>query len=102
MDGSQKHQMVFVGKHQTGHEEWFCPICGRRLLMHAPPNYSKKVLTPGDEMVTHSASKYGFQLDMTASSAVSGEQNANDHAVIEEKLDNLRNMLKAAALDHLL
>ncbi|NWJ48681.1 MAG: hypothetical protein HXX08_22705 [Chloroflexi bacterium] len=70
--------------------------------MHAPPNYSKKVLAPGDEMATHSGTKYGLQLDVSESSTATGGQIAEDHAVVEENLDDLRKMLKAAALDHLL
>ena len=56
---SRTHTMVLVGPRQPGAEEWFCPACGRRLLMEWPPRYAKLVVEPGDEAVTHVGGKGG-------------------------------------------
>ncbi|NTW97955.1 MAG: hypothetical protein HGB28_05325 [Oscillochloris sp.] len=53
MDTSTYHDMQLLVTHPSGAEEWFCPECGRRFLMHWPPTYRKMVLTPGDEAAVH-------------------------------------------------
>ncbi|HMQ32654.1 MAG TPA: hypothetical protein PKD53_18125 [Chloroflexaceae bacterium] len=58
---TQAHQMELERTHPSGAEEWFCPTCGRRFLMHWPPNYKKIVLEPGDEHARHSGAKAGMQ-----------------------------------------
>ncbi|WP_433154878.1 hypothetical protein ACQPZ8_24325 [Actinomadura nitritigenes] len=47
------HQMRMVRAAESGVEEWACPICGRRMLLHWPPHYSKRILEPGDESASH-------------------------------------------------
>jgi hypothetical protein len=47
------HRMRRTERWATGAEEWWCPTCGRRLLLHWPPNYRKLVLDPGDEAAAH-------------------------------------------------
>lgn len=59
MSGEQ-HQMHLDKEHPSGFEEWYCPVCGRRLLMKWPPDYEKVVLQPGDEGALHSAGKGGL------------------------------------------
>ncbi len=56
-DHQQHHEMVLEKIHESGAEEWFCPVCGRRFLMQWPPNYSRIVLEPGDETAIHSGGK---------------------------------------------
>ena len=58
-----QHQMRLVRTHDSGAEEWFCPVCGRRFLMHWPPNYKKIILEAGDENAHHSGTKGGFQMN---------------------------------------
>lgn len=48
-----QHRMRRTERWSTGAEEWWCPTCGRRLLLHWPPNYRKLVLDPGDEQAAH-------------------------------------------------
>jgi hypothetical protein len=48
-----QHRMRRTERWATGAEEWWCPTCGRRLLLHWPPRYRKLVLDPGDERAAH-------------------------------------------------
>jgi len=57
MDEQQIHQMHVETTHPSGAEEWACSICGRRFIMQWPPAYSRTILEPGDEHVTHIGSK---------------------------------------------
>src|SRR5689334_20094557 len=57
MDRQVYHEMVLETTHSSGAEEWYCPTCGRRLLLRWPPAYEKIVLVPGDEYAAHSGSK---------------------------------------------
>ena len=59
----EHHVMVLEGVHPSGAEEWFCPTCGRRIMMQWPPNYKKIVLEPGDEYAVHSGGKGGLQMN---------------------------------------
>ena len=61
----QHHEMVLEKIHESGAEEWFCPVCGRRFLMQWPPNYSRIVLEPGDETAIHSGGKGNLQMNVT-------------------------------------
>lgn len=56
------HHMLLETTHPSGAEEWFCPTCGRRFLMHWPPAYNKIVLEPGDEYAIHDGDKGGLHL----------------------------------------
>lgn len=60
--GDQMHEMELIATHETGAEEWHCPLCDRRFLLQWPPSYRKIVLNPGDEYVQHSCSKGGLVL----------------------------------------
>ena len=62
MSESPSHHMELAATHSTGEEEWLCPICGRRLLMHWPPAYKKVILEPGDKFAIHSGDKGGLHL----------------------------------------
>ncbi|MFL7869164.1 MAG: hypothetical protein AB8I58_10070 [Anaerolineales bacterium] len=50
------HTMKMVNK-QEGAEEWFCPLCGRHLLVSWTPKFKRTVLVEGDSTVPHSGSK---------------------------------------------
>ncbi len=54
------HQMKLVSEHE-GTEEWYCPICGRRMLIEWQP-WHKVVLELGDESTQHSGSKGGLSI----------------------------------------
>ena len=51
------HEMQFKGIHVSGAQEWFCPVCGRRLLMQWPPSFETQVLEPGDNNAFHTGGK---------------------------------------------
>lgn len=46
------HEMSMEKKHPSGLEEWYCPICFRRILILFHP-YEKHTLEVGDESVIH-------------------------------------------------
>lgn len=52
-----QHVMQLEISHRSGVDEWYCPICGRRILLQVHPKFKKLVLEPGDEHAFHSASK---------------------------------------------
>ena len=58
----QRHEMVLEKTHESGAEEWFCPVCGRRFLMQWPPNYQRVILEPGDNYAIHSGGKMGLSM----------------------------------------
>lgn len=62
MADSQPHEMQLVRMHESGAEEWHCPTCGRRFLMHWPPEYRKVVLEAGDEYAAHVGGKGGLRI----------------------------------------
>ncbi len=49
----QPHEMRLERTHPSGSEEWFCPRCGRRFLIHWAPIHSKTILAAGDENACH-------------------------------------------------
>ena len=62
MHEPHQHEMLLEATHPSGEEEWFCPACGRRFLMHWPPDYKRVILEPGDEHATHSGAKGGLRM----------------------------------------
>lgn len=57
MNEQPKHEMSFAGTLPSGAEEWSCPICGRRTLIHWGPEFKRTVLEAGDDLAIHSAVK---------------------------------------------
>jgi hypothetical protein len=62
MEHTETHEMTLLHVEETGEEEWYCPNCGRRFLMTWPPEYTKKVLVPGDVSATHLGGKGGLHM----------------------------------------
>jgi hypothetical protein len=62
---SEHHEMHLEATYPSGAEQWFCPACGRRFVMHWPPAYSMTVIDQGDQYVRHSGSKGGLRLGPT-------------------------------------
>jgi len=56
------HAMELEHTYPSGAEEWYCPTCGRRMIMQWPPKYKKIVLEAGDEYATHAGGKGGIQI----------------------------------------
>ena len=51
--------MQLLSEHE-GTEEWFCPVCGRRVLIEWHP-WRKVTLDPGDLTAAHTCEK-GIQI----------------------------------------
>jgi hypothetical protein len=56
----EKHEMIFEKRHLSGADEWFCPTCGRRMLISWDPKFRRTVLDAGDADVTHG----GFRINI--------------------------------------
>ena len=53
----QQHEMILKKTHSSGKEEWYCPACGRRMLINWHPQFKKTILEAGDNYAMHSATK---------------------------------------------
>ena len=62
MNSQQNHEMQLETEHASGAEEWYCPMCGRRLLMNWEPKFKKTILEAGDEYAIHSGGKGGLRI----------------------------------------
>jgi hypothetical protein len=65
---AEQHDMVLEEKKPSGEENWYCPTCGRRMLITWEPKFKRTVLDAGDPNVRHS----GFKGDLHF-----GEQNSH-------------------------
>jgi hypothetical protein len=61
MNGNH-HEMVLEMKHGSGMQGWYCPSCGRRILLLVPPNNEMVIVEPGDNYATHSGSTGGLRI----------------------------------------
>jgi hypothetical protein len=78
----EQHEMVLEKIHPSGGEEWYCPSCGRCLLVTWKPRFMKIVREAGDEFALHTGSKSGLQMRPVQ---VMSEDDTN----LEEELDTL-------------
>ena len=58
----EQHEMLLETTHPSGEEEWYCPACGRRMMVNWTPKFKRRVLEAGDENVSHSGSKGGMHM----------------------------------------
>lgn len=58
----QHHEMVLEMTHASGMQGWFCPTCGRRILLVVPPNNGMVIVEPGDQYASHSGSTGGLRV----------------------------------------
>jgi hypothetical protein len=58
----QPHVMILKNTHPSSAEEWFCPTCGRRLIMDYGSRFKKTVLEAGNETAIHSGGKRPLQI----------------------------------------
>ena len=89
----QQHEMYLETTHPSGAQEWLCPTCGRRFLMHFQPKYERldmMVLEAGDELVSHSGSLSGLHITKSEVGVVDDEP---------ELSDEMRNALEEALKD---
>ncbi|HEX5940688.1 MAG TPA: hypothetical protein VFY66_00360 [Anaerolineales bacterium] len=59
----QHHQMIILERtHPSGTDEWYCPTCGRRILMKHEPKLRKEILAVGDDLAFHSGGNGGLRM----------------------------------------
>ncbi len=73
MNIDRQHKMVLVHESEDGSQEWFCPVCGRHLLISWPPNYKRTVIEPGDEDAIHSGGTGGVEMGPVDAGAIESE-----------------------------
>lgn len=45
----EQHQVYLETVHPSGAEQWYCPTCGRRLVLNFPPGTETLILERGDK-----------------------------------------------------
>ena len=58
----QHHEMVLEMTHPSGVQGWYCPTCGRRILLRVSPDIEMVIVEPGDQYVGHSGSTGGLRI----------------------------------------
>jgi hypothetical protein len=61
MDDQQQHEMILVEISESGEENWYCPTCGRRMIITWQP-WKKVIVEQGDLYVAHSGGKGGLKM----------------------------------------
>lgn len=59
----ERHEMILQGHDDSGAEEWFCPSCGRRMLMRWSPDFDTLLLEHGDTTAVHFGGKGALRLN---------------------------------------
>ena len=75
----REHLMQLGATHDSGAEEWSCPICGRRILIKWGPSFNWIILEGGDEFAGHSGAKGGISIHAL-------KQLANEELSADEEL----------------
>jgi hypothetical protein len=81
----QHHEMVLEMTHASGMQGWYCPTCGRRILLYVPPKNSMIIVETGDPYANHTGSMGGLR--------VGGVQIKEEDGDVPEK--SLRPWIKA-------
>ncbi len=58
---TEQHEMVLEETNSTGEENWYCPTCGRRMIITWDP-WKKVVIEQGDLYAAHGGGKGGLQI----------------------------------------
>jgi hypothetical protein len=58
----QHHEMILEMTHASGMQGWYCPTCGRRILLLVPPNSDMVIVETGDRYAIHSGSTGGLRI----------------------------------------
>jgi hypothetical protein len=58
----EQHEMVLEMTHASGMQGWYCPSCGRRILLLVPPDNALVIVDPGDPYASHSGSVGGLRI----------------------------------------
>ena len=78
----QHHEMVLEKTQPSGAQEWYCPACGRRILLKESPARKMVVVEVGDQSVSHSGGMGGLQVGP----AQAAQRNKEPWEVSEESL----------------
>ena len=78
----QHHEMVLEMTHPSGMQGWYCPSCGRRILLLVPPNSEMVIVEAGDQYASHSGSIGGLRIGAVQVK----EQDEKPQEVSEESL----------------
>lgn len=78
----QRHAMVLEMTHRSGMQGWYCPACGRRILLLVPPNGEMVIVEPGDQYASHSGGTGGLRIG----SVQVAERDAEPYKISEERL----------------
>jgi hypothetical protein len=62
MNEQQQHEMILEMTHSSGMQGWYCPTCGRRILLLVPPNSEMVIVEAGDQYASHSGSTGGLRI----------------------------------------
>lgn len=97
MEQQEHHEMQLEKVHPSGAEEWYCPECGRNLILRWLPTFKKIVLDSGNELMRHSATKGGLRLTSVQVTDDAGAAHADEGLALwskwidEMNLDNWPN-----------
>ena len=64
MNEQQKHEMVLEMIHASGMQGWYCPTCGRRILLRVPPTNEMIIAEQGDKYASHWGSNGGLRIGL--------------------------------------
>jgi hypothetical protein len=81
-----QHMMVLERTHHPGADEWYCPTCGRRLIILAGPSFKKTILQVGDEFAIHSGGKVPVQINALQNSSADHMRSTEEHGLSIEDL----------------
>jgi len=85
----EQHIMNLDVTHESGAEEWCCPICKRRMMIQWTPSFNWLVLDVGDEYASHSGAKGGLIVQNVTTSA-QDEAGLSETDLTEEDESKLR------------
>ena len=74
-----QHEMILEDTQTAGEEDWYCPICGRRMSITWHP-WKKLIIDPGDAYASHSIRKGTLRLGPV--------QITQDEQVIDSSIDD--------------
>ena len=62
LDNAERHEMCLDKTYPSGAEEWYCPECGRRILLGIPPTSEMVIVEPGNKYASHWGSHDGLHI----------------------------------------
>jgi hypothetical protein len=78
MAHADHHMMQLDKTHDSGAEEWYCPVCERRFIVQWPPAYKKIILNAGDEYASHSGGKGGVWIGTSQVANAPADETADE------------------------